>query len=83
MTKNSVLQKKIGTFNSLKTRLEANKTIQRNAFVIDLFKPFLGSKIYVGFEPPPPHPPLTHQLFDLILPGATALFKYICIITVL
>ena len=81
MTRNSVPQEKIRTFNFLKTRFEANKTIQGNAFVIDLFKPFLGSQICAGSELSPLPP--THPLSDLILPGATALFKYICIITVL
>ena len=36
--------------------------MQGNAFVIDLFKTFLSSKTYEGFEPNPP----------LIFPGAIA-----------
>ena len=52
---------KFKTFNWLKTRFEANKPIQGNAFVINLFKISWVRKLMTGLNPTP-----------LILPGAIA-----------
>ena len=70
MTKKGVGEnQKFKTFNRLKIRFKANKTIQGNVFVIDLFKTFFCLKTCERFEHPPHrlNPPCCYGLISIYL----------------